>query len=341
MNATSTIPEDGTVIPSELRERLVDNHLVPLWESPTAHKTDVKRELAHVWAWESTGPVIKDISKISSPKVVERRVLSLVNPIASTPEDEATTGVISATLQMLLPGERARPHRHSMSALRFVLEGSGAETIVDGKSCPMEPGDLIITPAWTWHEHVGGGDEATIWVDVLDVALHLAIGTEAFQPGPITDAPQQTPEEAFAVANMVPRETAPTHDYSPVFRYSRGNAERALAAAPARADGSRSVRYVNPLTGGPVMPMLDCSMLQLAGSSASPADPSNGSRLCVVTHGHGASEIGGETVKWSRNDVFTIPRGAKAVHHAESETARIFTVDNGAIYERLGVVRVP
>ena len=97
-------------------------------------------------------------------------------------DHEAT---LSAAIQILLPGESARPHRHSMNALRFVLEGRGGVTVVNGKECHMEFGDLILTPAWTWHEHIHRGNEPMIWLDALDVPLHLYLGTAEFQPGPV------------------------------------------------------------------------------------------------------------------------------------------------------------
>jgi gentisate 1,2-dioxygenase len=134
-------------------------------------------------------PLLDKAMDLTSPEAVERRVLSLVNPSARSPEDKATTRNISAALQILLPGESARPHRHSMNALRFVLEGRGAITVVNGKPCPMEEGDLILTPAWTWHEHVHRGEKPIIWLDTLDVPLHLYMGTARFQPGPVTDLP--------------------------------------------------------------------------------------------------------------------------------------------------------
>ena len=171
-------------MPPELRQAMRAAHMVPLWESPTAHKLDVLREPAHCWPWRVTRPIMAGAAAVQSPRVVERRVVSLVNPKSRSADDEATTGTISATLQMLLPGETARVHRHSMSALRFVLEGSGASTIVDGKRCAMAFGDLVITPAWCWHQHEHQGDEPVVWLDVLDVALHLMLGTDEFQPGP-------------------------------------------------------------------------------------------------------------------------------------------------------------
>ncbi|WP_067464375.1 cupin domain-containing protein [Actinomadura macra] len=344
-------------VPEHVRKAMAAAHVVPLWESPTAHQTDRAGEQAHLWPWRELAPVLAEVAAIASPEVVERRVLSLVNPKSTSPEDEATTGLVSATLQMLLPGERARPHRHSMNALRFVLEASGAATIVDGKVCPMERGDLIITPAWCWHEHVsdgtrrspvGGrpptppGTARTVWVDVLDVALHLALGTDEFQPGPIVGAPTHPADAAYAVANVAPCQEdlaeAAARPHSPVFRYPLGDVVRALEHAPAAPDGSRRVRYVNPLTGGPTMSMLDCTMLQVDSEELTVPIQSTASTVCVPIEGSGESVIGGRRISWTANDVFTIPSRSPAAHRATGGPARIFQVSNREVYERLGLL---
>ncbi|QXJ21153.1 cupin domain-containing protein [Actinomadura graeca] len=334
--------ERRSTVPAHVRDAMAAAHVVPLWESPTAHQTDRGGEQAHLWPWRELAPVLREVASVTSPEVVERRVLSLVNPKSATPEDEATTGLVSAALQLLLPGERARPHRHSMNALRFVLEASGAATVVDGKVCPMERGDLVITPAWCWHEHVSDGTGPTVWVDVLDVALHLALGTDEFQPGPVVGAPAHPADAAYAVANIAPcggeSAEAAGRTHSPVFRYPLGDVVRALENAPAAPDGSRRVRYVNPLTGGPAMSMLDCTMLQVEAGEFTVPVQSTASTVCVPIEGSGESVIGGRRVSWTANDVFTIPSRMPAAHRAVDGPARVFQVSNREVYERLGLL---
>ncbi len=330
--------EAANPTPPGLRQAMRDAHMVPLWESPTAHKLDVAREQAHIWPWRQTRPIMTATAEVRSPKVVERRVISLVNPKSKSAEDEATAGVITATLQMLLPGERARPHRHSMNALRFVLEGNGGETIVDGKPCAMTPGDLIITPAWCWHEHVSHGTAPTIWLDVLDVALHLALGTDDFQPGPVRDLQPQVEDAAFAAVGVMPCIDAGERAYSPYFRYPWRDAVAALNAAPKDADGSRRVRYVNPLNGAPAMSLLDSTLIELEGGKPTRVFRSSASAVCCVVEGSGASEIGGKTIAWEPKDVFTLPQGAWVSHRAGTDGARIFMVTNREVYRRLGLL---
>src|SRR3989475_1855149 len=231
---------------SEVRKAWKEANLAPLWENVKAHRPAPPPEAAYLWSWNKIRPLISAAIAVASPEVVERRVLQLVPPIAEHQGEQQTSRTLSANIQILLPGEKARPHRHTMNALRFVLEGSGATTIVDGKPCPMDEGDLILTPAWTWHEHVHQGKAPIVWLDALDVPLHHHMGTGAFQPGPVTDMPETVADAAFAVANVVPDTSYATTDYSPVFRYPYATAATAVAAAPPARDGSRRVRYVNP-----------------------------------------------------------------------------------------------
>src|SRR6516165_7318747 len=248
---------------SEIRKAWKQANLAPLWENARAHRPAPPTDAAYLWSWAKIRPLVSAAIDVASPEAVERRVLQLVPPIAGHQDEQRTSRTLSANIQILLPGEKARPHRHTMNALRFVLEGSGAITIVDGKPCPMEEGDLILTPSWTWHEHIHEGQAPILWLDALDVPLHHYMGTGAFQPGPVAEMPETVPDAAFAAANVVPDTAYTTREYSPVFRYPYASAAAAVAAAPPARDGSRRVRYINPLTGGTSMALMDCFLVQL------------------------------------------------------------------------------
>ncbi len=187
-----------------LRKAWKEANLAPLWENKLAHRPPPPPEPAYLWSWEKIRPLIAAAIDVASPAAIERRVLQLIPPHRIEHEGQQTSSTLAANIQILLPGEKARPHRHTMNALRFVLEGSGAVTVVDGKPCRMEEGDLVLTPAWTWHEHIHQGAGPIIWLDALDVPLHHYMGTGAFQPGPVADMPETVADAAFAVANVVP-----------------------------------------------------------------------------------------------------------------------------------------
>ena len=327
------------LVPSDLRSAWETHRMVPLWESPTAHKLDVAREQPHAWPWSVTQPILQRTAEIQSPKAVERRVLSLVSPFSKHPEDEFTCGTVCATLQTLLPGERARPHRHSMNALRFVMEGMGAATIVDGKDCPMEPGDLVLTPGWCWHEHYHAGAGPTIWMDVLDVYLHLFLGTDDFQPGPVRDQIPQYDDVAFSTANILPGVDGHHRNYSPVFRYPRAEAWRALQNAPVGADGGKKVRYVNPVDGGSVMSTLDCYLMAPLTGAATRPYQSTANTVCCVVGGSGHSVIGGKRIDWKAHDIFTVPQNLWASHYTDDPDTSIFMVTDREVYRKLGLLQ--
>jgi gentisate 1,2-dioxygenase len=276
---------------------------------------------------------------VASPEAVERRVMSLVTNHPRTAEDEATARTLSAAIQMLLPGERARPHRHTMNALRFVLEGHGATTLVDGKPCPMHERDLILTPAWTWHEHVHDGDRPMIWLDVLDVPLHLWLGNVVFQPGPVNDAPVTMPDAAFAAANVLPVVAGYDKGHSPVFRYPYAAACGALAGVSPAEDGSRRVRYVNPLTGGGAMALMDVGLLQIEAKRPTTRTRTNSNAIVHVVEGSGTSIIGGRTIRWQPSDIFSIPQNNWAQHVADASGATLFVVSDRDAMVRLGLLR--
>lgn len=315
-----------------------DHHLAPLWLSPTAHKAPAPPQEAHLWEWSRTRPLLEYAFEETSPDVVERRVLQYMTPYARSPEDEYTVGTMLCCVQCLLPGETARPHRHSMGAIRFVLEGQGAMTIVNGKPCPMAYGDLILTPAWCWHEHRHDGDAPVLWLDVLDVPLHMRLGTAKFQPPPVVDMPDTLPDAAFEAGLFLPVDIPVEAGHSPVFRYPYADACRALAAAPRAADGSRVIRYSNPVTGGLAQPLIDCTIMALDRGCPTVQRRSNASVACVVVAGEGRSVIGGKTITWREKDFFTIPQGNFASHEATSGEAHLFMLSDRDVMRRLGIL---
>ena len=310
--------------------------LAPLWEDVRAHAGKPPADRPQLWSWEAAKPLIDDAARLTSPAVIERRVLSMISANPATPGFPVTITNLNCAYQILLPGETARPHRHSMNALRFVLDGNGATTIVDGKRCPMSEGDLILTPGWTWHEHEHPGSGPIVWLDVLDAALHRYLGTDAFEPGPVHDLPVRTPDAAFAFANLLP-EFPEGSAHSPVFCYPWTTAAAALAAAPRGRDGARRVRYINPATGGATMSLLDCSLIEIdAGRETAPFRTSSHAVVAVV-EGHGSTTSDGATIEWAPKDVFSLPSGQWMSHRA-GERARLFVATDREILRRLDLL---
>jgi gentisate 1,2-dioxygenase len=330
MSATET-----ATIPDHIRKAWQEAHVAPLWEQ-NAHTTEVKRDRPYIWKWQMMRPLIENALNLKDMAAIQRRVLTFNNPNLRSPGLGATP-TLTAALQILKPGESARPHRHSPSALRFVLEGEGAYTIVDGKECLMNEGDLVTTPGWTWHAHEHRGTRPIIWLDSLDVPLHRYFGTDDFEPGPPpNDMPPTTPDEMLAVANMMPDGIATNPQFSPIFRYPWEQAVAALKTAPLAKDGIKRVRYVNPTNGGPCMALIDCYMLEIGDGETVPVTSSQ-SMVCAVVEGIGTTQVGDDTISWEPKDVFTLPTGATIRHRAKG-TARIFAVSDREILRRLDLL---
>jgi gentisate 1,2-dioxygenase len=339
MTATDTRPatSSGGKSYDEVRQAWHKANLRPLWESAVAHKVREGGPAPHLWQWNVIRPLVDDAMKVTSPAAVERRVLTLTDPEGIGGIGSTTTNLATA-LQILLPGEKARAHRHTMNALRFVIEGSGAATIVDGKRCPMEEGDLIITPGWTWHEHVHQGSAPIIWLDALDAPLHRYLGTDVFEPGPTHDMPTLVDDAAFASPNIVPELSDSGTAFSPVFRYPWATAAAAVRAAPRSKDGTRRVRYVNPVTGGSAMALMDCYLTQIDGGSESIRYRTTANAVCYVVEGRGASRVGEDTLAWGPKDIFSLPHGNWITHRAD-ERATIFVVTDRDALRRLDLLK--
>jgi gentisate 1,2-dioxygenase len=202
----------------------------------------------------------------------------------------------------------------------------------------MEEGDLVITPGWTWHEHVHRGSAPIIWLDALDAPLHRYLGTDAFEPGPAHDVPTAPDDAAFAFPNIVPELGDEPPPFSPVFRYPWAAARNAVRAAPQWKDGSRRVRYVNPLTGGSTMPLMDCHLAQIDKGTETVRFRTTSNAVCLVCEGRGTTRVGDDTLHWETHDVFSLPHGNWITHRAD-ETATLFVVTDRDALRRLDLLK--
>src|SRR3977135_513736 len=123
----------------------------------------------HLWKFDTIRDYMTEAGKLITAKEAERRVLILENP--GLRGQSKVTPSLFGGIQMVVPGDIAPAHRHSQSALRFILEGKGAFTAVDGERTLMEPGDFVITPSMTWHDHSNEPSEPMFWLDGLDIPL--------------------------------------------------------------------------------------------------------------------------------------------------------------------------
>src|SRR5216110_81363 len=207
------------------------NHMWGLWEIASQMTPHPRPEaIAHQWKWSLLEQVVKQ-SATAVPVGDERRAMQLFNPGLNGAW--ATTNTLIAAVQVLLPGEVARAHRHSPAAIRFIIEGSGAYTAVDGERVYMEPGDLILTPSWAWHDHGNETDKPVVWMDGLDVPLIQALNAMFFQMYDQEKFPLTKPDNASAAlhghVSLSPTWVKERPRSSPLLLYSWEQTWRSLA----------------------------------------------------------------------------------------------------------------
>ncbi len=144
-------------------------HMAPLWEVLKDLVTPEPKTACRpaIWKFADVKRLMLEAGDVISAEEAERRVLVLENP-GETGKARITHSLF-AGIQLILPGEIADVHRHSASAIRFVLEGEGAYTAVEGEKSMMNHGDFIITANWAPHDHGNPGKQPVMWLDVLDM----------------------------------------------------------------------------------------------------------------------------------------------------------------------------
>ena len=220
-----------------------------------------------MWRYADIRPQLLRAGELTPIERAERRVLVLCNPGLGLESMQATPSIYVG-LQLILPGEKAPNHRHTPSAIRFVIEGNGGYTIVEGEKLPMEKGDLILTPSLLWHDHGHEGEGPVVWLDALD--LPLVYGLEASYA--IEAPPQQVTRPAghstrrYRQGGVIPYAAlgAQRAQY-PLLRFPWKDVRRALdtLSAVTPSDERVHVAYVNPETGRECLPTLGFSALLL------------------------------------------------------------------------------
>jgi gentisate 1,2-dioxygenase len=308
-----------------------------------------------LWKWRAVRPLCERAGDlVPIERGGERRVLALANPgLGGLP---FATSTLWGAFQYLGPGESAPAHRHSPGAIRFVIEGAGAWTTVDGDRCDMEPGDLVLTPSWCWHDHRNAGERPMIWFDGLDMPTVIALDAVFFEPHPAAAQPirsRNLSESVYGGRGTLPAEFRAGDEtrvasgcgsgaaHSPLLVYRWRDTDRslnALAAAEGETPASATVRYVNPLNGSSALPTLGCQITRLAPGKRTATTRKVGSSVYVVFRGAGASAIDGLCFEWETGDSFVVPSWA-CVDHQASEPADLFAIDDRPLLERLGLFR--
>jgi gentisate 1,2-dioxygenase len=307
------VPDTPPVNPDLIAfSRSIGTHnLAPLWER-TLRMQPGSPCVPALWRYADTRALLARAAALISKRDAERRVLVLENPALRG--SYQITQSLFAGLQIILPGEIAPSHRHTPNALRFIIEGEGAYTAVDGERTPMSPGDFVVTPNWTWHDHGNLGDAPVVWLDGLDTPFAQFFGA-MFRENHPRESQQVARADGDAAArygaNLLPVDCEGSASRTPLLRFPYEHTRAALGqlakhTRPHAAHGIK-MRYSNPATGGHVFPTMAAFAQWLPrGFDGRGYRSTDGAVYCVV-EGHGAVHFDGERRDFEPHDCFVVP----------------------------------
>jgi gentisate 1,2-dioxygenase len=333
----------------ELYRGFENELLVPLWTeigdlmplSPRSHA------VPHRWRWSELLPLARRAGDlVPVGRGGERRAIALANPgLGGAPY---ATPSLWAAIQYLNPGEDAPVHRHTQNAFRFVVEGEGVWTAVDGDPVAMRRGDFLLTPGWAYHGHHNASREPMAWIDGLDIPLARYLDTGFFEPGPDHVEDTSTPERSrserlWAHPGLTPVSRCSGTVSSPIAAYRWEHTDSALADQLALGDeghpgvlapGHAAVRYTNPTTGGDVMPTIRAEFHRLRAGTRSGPGREVGSSVYQVFDGEGTVTVGEAEWAVGQGDLFVVPSWSPLVLAARSQLD-LFRFSDAPVIERL------
>ena len=324
------------------------NHMWGLWEIASQMTPHPRPEaIAHQWKWSLLKEVVKQ-SATAVPVGDERRAMQLFNPGLNG--QWATTNTMIAAVQVLLPGEVARAHRHSPAAIRFIIEGKGAYTAVEGEKVIMNPGDFVLTPSWTWHDHGNETNETVVWMDGLDVPLTKSLNSMFFEMHQEQKASHHKPvngsKSLYGHGKLTAtwtRKQDSARPFSPLMLYSweqTAEAFHALRNHDASPHDGILLEYTHALNGGPVLPTMSCRVQMIRKGEKTKSKRVTGSSIFHVVQGKGRSVINGKAFDWEKGDIIALPSWAEHDYaNAGAEDAILFSISDRPVLEALGLYR--
>ncbi|WP_205856206.1 cupin domain-containing protein [Phytoactinopolyspora endophytica] len=329
-------------------------HLIPLWKEigdlmPMAPSSSAQ---PHLWRWSTLHPLAaKSGDLVPVGRGGERRAIALANPgLSGRPY---ATPTLWAAIQYLGPRETAPEHRHTQNAFRFVVEGEGVWTVVNGDPVAMRRGDFLLTPGWNFHGHHNDTDAPMAWIDGLDIPFVHYTDTAFFEFGPDEVSTRETPERSRAerlwcYPGLRPLSALEPQHNSPIPAYRWEYTDRALSEQLALEDegfavtvepGHAAVRYTNPTTGADVMSTIRAEFHRVRAGHQTAGRREVGSAVFQVFNGEGTVVLGDVEHRVGTGDLFVVPSWVTLSVQAETELD-LFRFSDTPIFERLHQDRV-
>jgi gentisate 1,2-dioxygenase len=327
----------------ELNQKLKEQNLIGYWTIPntsTGFRAPEANYKPFIWRWQEIRASLDQAAQFIRPEEAFRRFIGYQHPELKL----GTAHTLLMGAQMVRPGEFAPAHRHTMGAIRFVVEGRGAATVVEGEPLPMEPGDLITTPSWSWHDHVNSGDAPIIWLDGADgPMLHYyqaGFANPFHERRQAITKPVGWSRETYNVLRPQSAPPATSSIYRPPYRYAWQETERAFRSvgeAPGDAYDGILFRYSDPVGGGSTLPTMNCEIQMFRPGERGRAHRHTHTVVYHAFRGAGATWIGNQKFDWRQGDSFVVPLWNWHAHeNHENEPAILFSINDRPAIEALG-----
>jgi gentisate 1,2-dioxygenase len=252
---------------------------------------------------------------------------------------------LQVTFSIVNPGEVARAHRHNMAAIRFVVQGKGAYTVVDGEKFYMEEGDLILTPNWTWHDHHNESHDPIIWLDGLDGPLIQSFNILFFEESKVAEQPitHQTGESSSRLGFARAPKKNESHERGVPFRYAWKDTHaslRAMGDHDCDAYDGRLLRYINPVTGGYTYPTMSCEIQLFKGKESTRTHRHTSTAIYHVVRGQGRTRVAEGYLDWKQGDTFVVPIWQWHAHeNISNDEAVLFSINDRPVMDSLQLYR--
>jgi gentisate 1,2-dioxygenase len=351
----------------EYSDRVHNLHLIEGWwwdstqfqPRPDQPTKPTNPAIPFIWKWSEVGPLVREmgdpglgIGLGQGGKKAERRVLILRNP--GMGGQYAMTNTFFGDIQLVKKGEVAPTHRHTTTAARFIFEGAGGWTSVEGERATLSPGDIVFNQQMGWHDHGNDGPDEFLMFDVLDIPLLTALGTATwdFDYVKVNGDKEKTAQDLrwplnfsnslYRSGGIVPRFIKGTRpDHSPMLSYTFAEIGETLNRLRAQRGSPYDgviVEFVNPASGAAIGPTMSiCAQLLRPGEKTLP-HRHNTSTIYIGVEGAGYTTIEQQRIDWTRNDIFAVPGWRWHEHGNDSrEDAIVYSVSDSPVIEKLGL----
>jgi gentisate 1,2-dioxygenase len=347
MSQTSDTLSNIDAARHEYYDRLRPEHLSPLWNvlHDLVLPAPRSRAMPARWSFDRIKPMLMEAGELITAAEAERRVLILENP--AMPGESRITNTLYAGLQLILTGEVAPAHRHTQNALRFIMEGEGAFTALNGERAYMSQHDLVLTPGWVWHDHGNETMAPMIWLDGLDIPIVQLLDT-SFAEHPETPSAWPTSRPAGDAqrrwgSNLRPARVAPDQiTGNPLFLYPFSEWRETLETLrrsenPHPHDGYL-MEFVSPIDGGPVTSTISCfARLVPAGNATRPMRSTDG-MIHVVVEGSGMLKVDDHEFTLRPGEICVTPAWSERSIIADSDVV-LFSYSDRAAQQKLTLWR--